>query len=119
MLRLLQLRTVSRLVRGESPGPESSVRKVLADEHGQKVMELAKDLCGAGGMLTDHGPLGGPAGVWHYGFLFSPALTIGGGTWAVQRNIIGERILGLPREPDVEEGLSWSEARRQTPATVR
>jgi alkylation response protein AidB-like acyl-CoA dehydrogenase len=37
--------------------------------------------------------------VWSYGFLFSPALTIGGGTWAVQRNIVAERVLGLPREP--------------------
>jgi len=37
--------------------------------------------------------------VWHYGFLFSPALTIGGGTWAVQRNIVAERVLGLPRDP--------------------
>ena len=37
--------------------------------------------------------------VWHYGYLFAPALTIGGGTWAVQRNIIAEWVLGLPRDP--------------------
>jgi hypothetical protein len=50
--------------------------------------------------------------IWHYGFLFSPALTLGGGTFAIQRNIVGELVLGLPREPDVEAGLSWAEARR-------
>ena len=41
----------------------------------------------------------GVAPVWHYGYLFAPALTIGGGTWAVQRNIIAEWVLGLPRDP--------------------
>ena len=44
--------------------------------------------------------------VWHYGFLFSPALTVGGGTFAVQRNIVAEQVLGLPREVDVERGLT-------------
>ncbi|HEV7763083.1 MAG TPA: hypothetical protein VGO78_28925, partial [Acidimicrobiales bacterium] len=65
---------------------------------------------------TDVGPLGGPTQLWHHGFLFGPALTIGGGTGEVQRNIIAERALGLPHEPDVETGLTWSEARRSRPA---
>jgi alkylation response protein AidB-like acyl-CoA dehydrogenase len=39
--------------------------------------------------------------MWYYGFLFSPALTIGGGTGEVQRNIIGERVLGLPHDMDL------------------
>ncbi len=50
--------------------------------------------------------------VWHYGYLFSPALTVGGGTFAVQRNIIAEQVLGLPRDINVEQGLTWSETRR-------
>ena len=45
------------------------------------------------------------------GFLFSPALTVGGGTSEVLRNIIAERILGLPHDDDVELGLTWSEGR--------
>ncbi len=49
--------------------------------------------------------------VWHYGFMFGPALTIGGGTFAIQRNIVAEQVLGLPREPNVEQGLTWSETR--------
>jgi alkylation response protein AidB-like acyl-CoA dehydrogenase len=99
ILRLLRLRTVTAAIRGRQPGPEASVRKILADEHGQHVFGLAKDLTGAAGLLADHGPLGAPAGVWHHGYLFSRALTIGGGTGEVQRNIIGERVLGLPAEP--------------------
>jgi alkylation response protein AidB-like acyl-CoA dehydrogenase len=98
LLRLIRLRTVSAQIRGEPPGPEASVRKVLADEHGQHLFRLAKDLAGAAGMLTDRGPLGVPVDLWHYGFLFAPALTVGGGTGEVQRNIIGERALGLPHD---------------------
>lgn len=100
ILRLIRLRTVSARVRGEAPGPEASIRKVLADEHGQRVFGLAKDLAGPAGMLADTGPFGAPPGLWHHGFLFAPALTIGGGTAEVQRNIIAERVLGLPRDPD-------------------
>jgi alkylation response protein AidB-like acyl-CoA dehydrogenase len=113
LLRLIRLRTVSARIRGEAPGPEASVRKVLADEHGQRLFGLAKDLAGAGGMLADRGPLGAPVDLWHHGFLFAPALTVGGGTGEVQRNIIAERVLGLPHEPDVESGLTWSEAARR------
>jgi alkylation response protein AidB-like acyl-CoA dehydrogenase len=120
ILRLTRLRTLSSRLAGRPPGSEASVQKLLADEHGQHVMALAKDLATTSGMLTGSGPPGplpprsrtGPTEinftadqfpdtdpVWHYGFLFSPALTIGGGTWAVQRNIIAEQALGLPREP--------------------
>ncbi|HKY14985.1 MAG TPA: acyl-CoA dehydrogenase family protein [Microthrixaceae bacterium] len=112
ILRLIRLRTVTAAIRGEPPGPEASVRKVLADEHGQDIMELGKDLAGTFAMLTDVGPLGQPAALWHYGYLFARALTIGGGTGEVQRNIVAERVLGLPHDLDVDEGRSWAEGRR-------
>jgi alkylation response protein AidB-like acyl-CoA dehydrogenase len=118
VLRLVRLRTLSARLSGRPPGPEASIQKLMADEHGQHVMELAKDLVGPEGMLAGSGPVGdlprraqggateiratgsiaGVAPVWHYGYLFAPALTIGGGTWAVQRNIVAERVLGLPRD---------------------
>jgi len=112
LLRLIRLRTVTARIKGEPPGAEASVRKILADEHGQHIMGLAKDLAGAGGMLSSVGPLGGDPGMWHYGFLFSPALTVGGGTGEVQRNIVAERVLGLPHDTDVEQGQTWAESRR-------
>ena len=133
VLRLNRLRTLSARLAGNTPGPEASIQKIMADEHGQHVMELAKELAGLSGVLEGSGPAGelpkdGRTGttdinadraqfpdvepVWHYGFLFSPALTLGGGTFAVQRNIVAEQVLGLPREPNAEQGLSWSEARR-------
>jgi alkylation response protein AidB-like acyl-CoA dehydrogenase len=133
LLDLIRLRTLTARLKGEQPGPEASIRKILADEHGQHVMGLAKDLRGAHGVLTGHsatvggdgfvpgtdttglGParprhdLGDPS--WHDGFLFSQALTIGGGTGEVQRNIVAERVLGLPHDVDVQAGQSWAEAR--------
>src|SRR5258708_15116450 len=105
ILRLIRLRTVSAAIKGRPPGPEASVRKALADEHGQHIMSVAKDLHGARGMLAAQD-------MWDYGFLFAPALTIGGGTSEVQRNIIGERVLGLPHDIDVEAGKTWSESRK-------
>jgi alkylation response protein AidB-like acyl-CoA dehydrogenase len=100
VLRLIRLRTVSARVRGLEPGPEASVRKALSDEHGQHVMALAKDLAGTHALLADIGPYAeADTTGWHYGYLYSRALTIGGGTSEVQRNILAERVLGLPRDP--------------------
>ena len=111
ILRLIRLRTVSAAIQGKQPGPEASVRKALADEHGQHIMGLAKDLAGATGMLASAGPMGDTDAEWAFGYLFAPALTVGGGTSEVQRNIIAERVLGLPHDIDVELGKTWSEAR--------
>ena len=112
ILRLIRLRTVTAAIKGTAPGPEASIRKILADEHGQHILAAAKDLAGAGGMLTDVGPMGDAVGLWHHGYLFAPALTIGGGTGDVQRNIVAERVLGLPHDIDVEDGRTWSQSRR-------
>jgi 3-oxochol-4-en-24-oyl-CoA dehydrogenase len=100
VLRLIRLRTLSARVRGLEPGPEASVRKAMADEHGQHVMSAAVDLAGTDALLRDRGPFGAETSLWADGYLYSRALTIGGGTSEVQRSIIGERVLGLPREPE-------------------
>lgn len=58
VLRLNRLRTLSARLKGRTPGPEASIQKAMADEHGQHVMELAKDLVGADGLLEGSGPVG-------------------------------------------------------------
>ncbi len=109
ILKWLTLRQVTSAIKGAQPGPESSVRKAIGDEHGQTLFELAKDLSGTLGMLADAGPIKNADKVesftagWHYGYAFSRALTIGGGTSEVQRNIIAERFFNLPKEPDLSK----------------
>jgi 3-oxochol-4-en-24-oyl-CoA dehydrogenase len=131
ILDLIRMRTLTARLKGEQPGPEASIRKILADEHGQHVMSLARDMVGAAAMLaggdgttefvpgTDtkglgpSKPEGGLAHAgWYDGYMFSQALTIGGGTGDVQRNIVAERVLGLPHDVDVTTGLTWAEAQR-------
>jgi alkylation response protein AidB-like acyl-CoA dehydrogenase len=115
IMRFHQLRQISAQV-NKKPGPDASLRKALKDPHGKKVFTLAQDLMGATGMLAVGAePIWEP---WASGFLFSPALTVGGGTSEVLRNIIAERILGLPHDTDVELGLTWAEgrAKARTPA---
>jgi len=99
ILRVLRLRMVSAVLAGRAPGAEASVRKAIADAHGQHIMDLARDLAGPHAMLSGTGPVGSlDDPTWSRGFLFSPALTVGGGTAEVQRNIVAEKVLGLPRD---------------------
>ncbi|MHB8682333.1 MAG: acyl-CoA dehydrogenase [Acidimicrobiales bacterium] len=92
---LLGARTTLRSVSGVEPGPEASVRKLLGAEHEQRVQELGLVLLGPEGATTE-----GEGRQWSQGFLSTRCLTIAGGTSEVQRNVIAERILGLPRDPE-------------------
>jgi alkylation response protein AidB-like acyl-CoA dehydrogenase len=89
------LRATARSLSGASPGPEASVRKLLGVEHDQRTQELGLLLLGPEGATTV-----GAAGQWTFGFLANRCLTIAGGTSEIQRNVIGERLLGLPRDPE-------------------
>jgi len=94
-LALLGHRATLRTLSGVDPGSGSSVRKLLGVEHEQRVQEMGMALYGANGAVLD-----GTAQRWEEGFLSTRCLTIAGGTSEVQRNVIAERILGQPRDPE-------------------
>jgi 3-oxochol-4-en-24-oyl-CoA dehydrogenase len=89
---LLGMRVTLKQLSGTEPGATGSVRKLLGMRHAQRVAEECWSLTGPDGAL------GGAR--WPRAVLFTRALTIGGGTTDIQLNIIGERILGLPRDPE-------------------
>ena len=98
---------------GRSPGPESSIGKVHQGELNQRIQLLATDLLGAGAMAWPAGEQAhGPPPLEVRGMLRSRANTIEGGTTEVNKNIVGERVLGLPREPDPWQGAPWREVPR-------
>jgi len=94
-LALLGQRATLRTLSGVDPGSGSSVRKLLGVEHEQRVQEMGMSLYGADAAVLD-----GKAQRWEDGFLSTRCLTIAGGTSEVQRNVIAERLLGQPRDPE-------------------
>jgi len=108
-------RVRSRLAVGKPPGAESSVGKVHSGDLNQRLQVVTVDLLGPDAMAWE-----GDAGVPYpdtlrhevHGMLRSRANTIEGGTSEVNKNIVGERVLGLPREPDPWAGRPWDEVPR-------
>jgi len=98
LFRLHNARTLTRLSRGEQIGPESSVVKLFWTEMSQRLYENAGSILGWDGLVTPEDPAAVDRGRWARGMLWSRAASIAGGTSEIQRNIIAERILGLPRE---------------------
>ena len=96
---------------GRAPGPESSVGKVHQGELNQRIQLLATDLLGADAMAWPSDPQK-PQPLEVRGMLRSRGNTIEGGTTEVNKNIVGERVLGLPREPDPWQGAPWREVPR-------
>jgi alkylation response protein AidB-like acyl-CoA dehydrogenase len=91
-IRSLNLRSATRAIVGGEPGPEGNVSKLLTAEHVQRVTDLALELVGPAAALAE---AGSPADA----LVFTRCLTIAGGTSEITRNQIGDRILGLPRDP--------------------
>ena len=94
-LRLMAHRSTLLALAGSDPGSEASLRKLLGAEHEQRVQELGLAMLGPEGATME-----GKAHRWTQGFLATRCLTVAGGTSEVQRNVIGERLLGLPRDPE-------------------
>jgi alkylation response protein AidB-like acyl-CoA dehydrogenase len=101
IFRLHNARTLSRLARGEEIGPESSLVKLFWASMSQRFSDTAVALLGSDALLVAGDPHAVDRGRWAFGVLAARANSIMGGTSEVQRNIVAERLLGLPREPRV------------------
>jgi alkylation response protein AidB-like acyl-CoA dehydrogenase len=99
---------------GRAPGAESSIGKVHQGELNQRVQVLATDLLGLGGLASSNAAADYAASLPFEiaGMLRSRANTIEGGTTEVNKNILGERVLGLPREPDPWNDAPWKDVPR-------
>ncbi|MFZ6002909.1 MAG: acyl-CoA dehydrogenase family protein [Actinomycetota bacterium] len=105
IMTYLGYRSRTRASQGLPPGPEASVRKVAAAWNLKGNGELALLLQGAAGMLLgEDAPMGGR---WQQSFLGAPSIRIAGGSDEIQRNVMGERVLGLPPEPRVDKHLPF------------
>jgi alkylation response protein AidB-like acyl-CoA dehydrogenase len=123
LIKLNNQRAAAKRKRGDA-GPEGSITKLMQAEYNQRLQKLAIDLEGASGLAWEGRPLGND-GVLGFlsdvaddsrdivrGFLRAQANTIEGGTSNVMRNILGERVLGLPKEPDNSRELPWKDVPR-------
>jgi hypothetical protein len=117
VMRAAGLRMLSSAEKGQRPGADSSVQKLASSEMEKRHQELYQEILGAFGQLLGDLPeayaveqtgstiTGEPIpDNWVFPYAWSRALTILAGTSEIQRNIIGERVLGLPREPRGDRG---------------
>ncbi|MGA2521215.1 MAG: acyl-CoA dehydrogenase family protein [Acidimicrobiales bacterium] len=99
LFQLLNWRSLSKLQRGLEPGPEGSVLKLYWSEMSKRLHALAMDVLGAASPLWRDAQANPGDGTWQRAWLYYQASSIFAGTNEIQRNVIGERVLGLPREP--------------------
>jgi alkylation response protein AidB-like acyl-CoA dehydrogenase len=99
LFRLHNARTLERIERGEEIGAESSIVKLFWAAASQRLYDTATNLLGPAALLTADDPGAADGGRFGYGLLTTRANSIMGGSSEIQRNILGERVLGLPREP--------------------
>lgn len=125
VLRYASLRILSRLEKGLRPGPESSIAKLHYSEMDKRLQEVILDILGPYGQQLAGLPdplayradsIHGTSGSWSYNFLWSRAGTIYAGSSEIQKNIIGERVLGLPKEVRQDRIASEASAGRAAAA---
>ncbi|HEY3713336.1 MAG TPA: acyl-CoA dehydrogenase family protein [Jatrophihabitantaceae bacterium] len=117
--RLTNVRAAEAGARGR-PGPEGSIAKLQMAELNKAIYDLALDFIGEDGLLfasfaetrPDFTTVHGGSGDLRYDYLRSLANSIEGGTSEILRNVLGERVLGLPGEPRVDKDIPWSEVPR-------
>jgi len=107
-LQYTSYRTQTALSRGQTPGPESSIGKLVGAPLRQEMARLAIDLQGAAGAMLDQ-DLSPDDALWQHTYLGAPGLRLAGGTDEILRNIIAERVLGLPPEIRADKGMPFKD----------
>ena len=102
-LKYTGYRTLTAISRGQTPGPESAIGKLIGAALGQQLSSFAIELQGPAGSQMGNG------GAWQLAYLFAPGLRVAGGTDEILRNIIAERVLRLPPEPRIDKKLAFRE----------
>jgi acyl-CoA dehydrogenase len=105
-LRYTTMRTMTALSQGKQPGPEASIAKIVVASKLQDLSAFAMDLEGEAGILQ--GPDAPMHGMFQGGWLSAPGLRIAGGTDEILRNIIAERVLGLPQDIRVDKDVPFN-----------
>jgi alkylation response protein AidB-like acyl-CoA dehydrogenase len=103
-------RTLTALSRGQTPGPESSIGKLVGAPLRQEMAAFALEVLGSAGTITSGDESDG--GAWQRAYLTTPGLRLAGGTDEILRNIIAERVLGLPAEIRVDKNVAFAQIPR-------
>ncbi len=107
-LKYARLRSQTALSRGKAPGPENSIGKLVSASKLQDIATFGIDLAGTAGAITDP-EIAAMHGLFQQALLYAPSKRIAGGTDEVLRNIIAERVLGLPADARADKGLAFNQ----------
>ncbi len=107
-LKYTRYRTLTALSRGDMPGPEASIGKIVSASQAQKIASFAMELLDMGGVVDARDETVAGA-LFQQSYLSSPGSRIAGGTDEILRNIIAERVLGLPPDIRVDKGIPYNE----------
>ena len=126
VIKLTNQRAAARRKSGAEAGPEGSVTKLFQAEYNKRLQKLAVDMEGVAAVAWEGGPLGrrermgrvavapDDARAVPVGFLRAQANTIEGGTSEIMRNILGERVLGLPGDVRTDKDVPWKDVPRSS-----
>lgn len=106
--KLAKFRTMTALSKGQTPGPESSIGKVINANQMMDIANTAIEAQDHYGIISDP-DLAPLEGAFHQSYMFAPGLRIAGGTDEILKNIIAERVLGLPQEPRADKGVAFKD----------
>jgi alkylation response protein AidB-like acyl-CoA dehydrogenase len=106
--KLSKFRTMTALSRGQTPGPESSIGKVINANHLMDICNTAIESMDHYGIISD-GDLAPMEAAFQQGYMWAPGLRIAGGTDEILKNIIAERVLGLPQDARADKGIAFKD----------